>query len=303
MQILLWTQLIDKLEEALLWTGATKGRAPELLRLAREFFEDGTRSTTHILAVNEANELIEIACLWQQQISQFPGLLDRIRNSISKGPVLSDQEVPDSQGKHPRNLYFNYYVGGCLLGAGFDVLCVDGIPRTDTHDLAPSDVVLRWDSRTVRIECKRPQTPTGLKRCLRDAARQLEDEVPGYGIAAVECSHLVRPRGTILRGPSADEAWGRLDQRVHRDVMPIVTETSRPSILGALVVARSPAAIEAGRSRVLLPSGHPVRSFRIFSISSWTVWVSGDTRLGAFLKETETRLDSFLATLAQPGYL
>ena len=85
--------------------------------------------------------------------------------------------------------------------------------------------------------------------------------------------------------------------------MPLVTKASRPSVLGALVVARVPAVIETHRSRVLLPSGDPVRSLRIFSVSSWIVWVSADARLGGFLREAERRLGSLLDTVAQPGYL
>ena len=302
-QILPWTQLMDKLEETLLWTGATKGRAPELLKLTREFFEKGARTPTHILAVNEANELIEIACLWQQRIAQFPGLLDKIRNSISKGPTLADQEIPGSQGKHPRNLYFNYYVGGCLLGAGFDVLCVDGIARIGVHDLPPSDVVLRWHDDTVRIECKRPQTAKGVQRCLGDAARQLRGKDPGYGIAAVDCSRFIRPAGTVLRGPSADAALVRLERRVARDAMPLVTSAVRPSISGAIAVARVPAVIEVARGRVLLPSGKPATRSHIFSISSWFVWPAADAPLSGFLDDVRTQVNALLRTLAQPGYL
>lgn len=302
-QILPWAQLKERLEEALLWTRATKGRATELLELTRQFFEDRVRTPTHILAVNEANELIEIVCLWKNRIDRFPGLLNRIRASLSKGPTLADQEKPASQGKHPRNLYFNYYVGGCLLGAGFDVICIDGIFRTDVHDSAPSDVVLRWRDHLVRIECKRPQTAEGVAPCLKSAAKQIEATNPGYGVAAVDCSRFIRPPGTILPEVSAGAALVRLERRVARYAVPLVARAVRPSISGALVVARVPAIIESAQGRVLLPSGKPATRSHIFSICSWFVWYQADSPLSGFLDDVRSQVNALLGTLAQPGYL
>lgn len=298
-EVLGWDQLGPELDDTLMWAGVEKGRGPRLRRLAQEFCVEGRRSRDHILAANEANELIDMRRIWEGRTDEFPGLLAQIRQSILKGPTLADDEKPAARSTHWRNTFFVYYLAGCLSGAGFEVCSVDGIPRRGGKPVTKADITLCWGGERIAVECKRPQTPRSLPRSVHDGARQIRDAHPtcAYGVLAIDCSRLIRRSDTLLPSRSPHAARATVDRRIDRDVLPRVIRAADSSVLGAILPARVPAAVEVGRSRVLLGSGKHATSHRLFSISSWTVWARPGTPLSGLLEAVKRRLDSYLSKL------
>ena len=268
-----YTEQVSRLAEACSWLGIDQGRATRYGKLIREFFEDDARSPQHILAFGESCEVVELFELWNAHISTFPGLVERMRAVLGKGPLLREEENPATSSNRPRNDAFSYLVAGRLLAVSVSVVAVDGINARDTPCSSEADVTFRWNGTLLDIECKRPQSYAALGARTAEARAQIErpSRQGRHGVIAVDCSVLVRPAGTLLESGSGAAAESLVSRTLEGSIAPKIESRLTNSILGLLLFARVPAMIRVRRSPILTPTGEPIHDFRPDSISTWLV--------------------------------
>jgi len=268
-----YTEQVARLTEACEWLGIKQGRAAQYGELIRELFEDDTRSRQHILAFGESCEVKDLFELWQARVTEFPGLVERMRTVLGKGPLLREDENPAASSNRPRNDAFGYLVAGRLLAAGVPVVAVDGINARYAAWSSEADVTFQWNGSLFDIECKRPQSYATLGERTAEAGAQIErpSRQGRHGIIAVDCSALVRPAGTLLESGSVAAAMRLLSSKLERSIATRIESRLTRSILGFLLFARVPAMIRVGRSQILKTSGEPIHHFRPDAISTWLV--------------------------------
>ncbi len=266
-----YTDQVTRLAEACVWLRIDQGRAAEYGQLIREFFEDDARSTRHILAIGESFEIVDLFELREPRAAEFPGLTERMRAALGKGPLLREEENPASSTNRPRNDAFGYLVAGSLLAADVSVVAVDGIIARHETCSSEADVTFRWQETLFDIECKRPRSDTALGERTAEAKAQIErpSREGRHGVIAIDCSVLIRPAGTLLESGSGGEAEGLISRMLERSIVPKIESRLTNFLLGFLLFARVPAMIRTRRSPILAASGEPIYDFRPDSISTW----------------------------------
>lgn len=266
-----YTDWLQSLQRACDWIGISQGRAPQYRKLVREFFEEGKRSREHILAHNESCEIIDIYERWETPIHNFPGLKQKITAVFSKGPILREDERPNtlSISNRPRNDAFVYLLAGKLIILGVNVMAVDEIARQGISSHADADITFEWNGSTIDIQCKRLQTQNKLEKRVKEARRQLKGRT---GIIAVDCSAFVRPLGKLLESDSAEDAERFLASLLEKEVKLNVEKHLETAILGFILFARAPAMTRIEHSSILSVHGSPMHTtYRPDSISTWLV--------------------------------
>jgi hypothetical protein len=266
-----YTDSLQSLHRACDWIGIDLGRASQYKKLIREFHEQDMRSREHILAYNESCEIIDIYERWETPIHNFPGLKQKIKAVFSKGPILREDERPNtsSTSNRPRNDAFVYLLAGKLISLGVNVMIVDGIARQGISCHADTDITFEWNGSAIDIQCKRPQTQKALEKRAKEARRQLKGRT---GIIAVDCSAFVRPLGKLLERDSAEDAERFLASLLEKEVKLKVERHLKTAILGFILFARAPAMTRIGHSSILSLHGSPMHTtYRPDSISTWLV--------------------------------
>src|SRR5262245_3159597 len=87
--------------------------------MIREFFEDDARSPRHILASGESCEVVDLFELWEPRAAEFPGLAERMRAVVGRGPLLREEENPGASTNRPRNDAFGYLVAASSWPSAF----------------------------------------------------------------------------------------------------------------------------------------------------------------------------------------
>lgn len=266
-----YTEHVTRLAQACDWLGIDQGRAAQYGDLIREFFEDDARSPRHILAFGESCEVIDLFELWEARVADFPGLAEKMKAVLGKGPLLREEENPATSSNRSRNDAFGYLVAGRLLASTVPVVAVDGINARGATCSSEADVTFRWKTTLFDIECKRPRSYVALGERAAEARAQLErpSREGRHGVIAIDCSVLVRPAGTLLESSSGAEAEGLVSRKLERSIAPRINSCLTNSILGFLLFARVPAMIHIRRSPILAASGEPFHDFRPDSISTW----------------------------------
>ncbi|MFH2069287.1 MAG: hypothetical protein ABII89_07510 [Candidatus Omnitrophota bacterium] len=287
-----YTEQMTLLAKACAWFGIDRGRGARYGKLIREFFEDDLRSPQHILAYGESCEIVDLFVLWKASVTKFPGIAERMRVVLGKGPLLREEENPATSSNRPRNDAFNYLVAGWLLAAGVPVVTVDGINAHDANCSSEADVTFRWNGTFLDIECKRPRSHAALGERTAEARAQIEhpSRQGRYGIIAVDCSVLVRPAGTLLENDSGAAAEGFVSSALEMSIAPRIKSLLTNSILGFLLFARVPAMIRVRRSAILTTSGKPIRHFRPDSILTWLVISNAQYASSDVLRDVANRL-------------
>jgi hypothetical protein len=268
-----YTDHLQSLQAACEWMNIERGRAARYGRLIREFFADGSRSREHILAHNESWEITDIYELWEASTNNFPGLKQKIKAVFSGGPVLREDERPDTSSNRPRIDAFVYLLAGKLIRAGVKVIAIDGIAAQGISCPSDVDIAFDWNGSAIDIECKRPQTQKAVGKRLREARQKLigQDRQDRSGIIAVDSSTFIRPPEKLLGADSAEDAERFLAQSVEKAVTPNAKTPLGTAILGFLVFARAPAMIREGYSSIISPRGNPFTYMRPDCISTWLV--------------------------------
>ena len=265
---------IAQLTAACDWLEIDRGRAVRYQQLVAEFFEEDARSQQHFLAIGESCEIVRLFELWENRVSNFPGLAEKIRGAVAKGPVLREEENPDTSSNRARDDAFSYLVAGTLLSASVPVLAVDGIIARNETCKSEADVTFQWSHLLIDIECKRPQSYASLNERTKSARRQIKRPSRGgrHGVIALDCSVLVRPAGNLLENDSVEMADRSISTELEKSVASRVVSHLTNSILGFLFFARVPAKTRTRRSPILTALGEPIHEFRLDCISTWLVF-------------------------------
>lgn len=261
------------LEEACEWLGIAKGRARDYTKLIEEFYEENGRTRDHILAYNESCEITDIYRFWQPKVDLFPGLKGKIADVLGSGPVLREDEKPQSSTNRPRNDAFVYYLAGWLLGAEVRLVAVDGVSAKGMSDPGDSDISLIKDSEVIDIECKRPQSENALEDRVKEARRQITQPARNgrNGVIAVDCSVLIRPPEKLLEVDSPEKAHSFLSTRLQGLAIPRLLKEFERAILGVLLFARVPLMTRIGQSPLVSPNGGAFPYFRRDSCCSFVL--------------------------------
>jgi hypothetical protein len=261
-------EYLAKLDSACQWLSVDSGRAARYRQLIREFRENGVHSRDHILAYGESREIVDIYQLWEQRITDFPGLENKIRAVFGKGPLLREDEKPAASSNRARDDAFGYLVAGMLLKAGIPVVAVEGIVARDVKCDSEADITFRSSGSFIDVECKRPQRDVALVKRTKAARRQIARPSRGgrHGVIALDCSVFVRPAGTLFESESLEVAESEISRVLETRVTPTVVPCLTNSILGFLLFARVPAMT---RLEIVTPMGKPI--FRLDCISTWLV--------------------------------
>ncbi len=145
----------------------------------------------------EAEELVGIHH-WLSGPEHDAYTRERMRLVASGPQSYTDENT--SSGNAARNTAFELAIAARIVGQGLAL------------DMSvASDVAVRFATRTVVVECKRPQSEDALERNVDDARRQLRKRYrsanrPGYvGIIAVDLTKILNPNNDLLRGfPQAE---------------------------------------------------------------------------------------------------
>jgi hypothetical protein len=267
------TEQIAQLTAACDWLEIDRGRAVRYRQLVEEFFEENARSPQHFLAIGESCEIVRLFKLWEHRVSNFPGLAEKIRAVVAKGPVLREEENPATSSNRARDDAFNYLVAGTLLSAGVPIVAVDGTITRNEICKSEADITFQWSDMLIDIECKRPQSYASLGERTKDARRQIQHPSRGgrHGVIALDCSVLVRPAGTLLESDSVEMAERSISTELEKSVASRVKSHLTNSILGFLFFARVPVRTRTRRSPILTALGEPIQEYRLDCISTWLV--------------------------------
>ena len=259
-------EYLAKLDSACRWLSVESGRAARYGQIIREFLEKEERSREHILAYGESREIVDVFQLWEQRITDFPGLENKIRGVFSKGPLLREDEKPAASSNRARNDAFGYFVAGTLLKAGIPVVAVEGILARQATCDSEADITFRSSGRFIDVECKRPRKREALVRRAKEARKQIArpSRDGRHGVIALDCSVVVRPPGTLFESESLEAAESEISRLLETCVTPRVIPCLTNSIPGFLFFARVPAMT---RLRIVTPMGKPI--FRSDCISTW----------------------------------
>ena len=255
---------LQSLERACKWLGVSNGRAFEYEELVRELFKDGKDSREHILAYNESCEITDIFEFWESHVSHFPGIKEKIKKCLKKGPSLREDENPNEATNRPRNDAFVFLLAGELMRANIKVIAVEGIVALGTSCHKDADITFEWSESVIDIQCKRLQTEAALEKRVRKARKQLTSpsRQGQSGIIAIDCSVLIRPPGTVVGSNSAESTVPYIYKLLEEEIKPKVNRHIDPNILGYLLFARVPAMTPTKISPILSPKGNPYINFR-----------------------------------------
>ena len=233
-------EYLRDLAEACQWLDIDRGRAWELARHLKRFHEGESLNDEQLLAYFESYDIVEIYRLWHQDVEQFPGLIDKIRNVAKKGPTLSDGENPDESTNRPRNDSFSILLAGGFHSAGIPVRQVEGISREGFENNATGDFSFAWHDSLINVECKRPRSRDQLVKNAKKAKKQIVKSRRS-GIVALDCSVLIRPNGTVFSNTSDISAEDQFSTWLAQEIYPRVKGVFFSSgVLGLILYCRVP---------------------------------------------------------------
>lgn len=238
-------RILERLIAACCWAEISKGRGIKYQSLFEDRIKGKENTLEHILAYNELEDLVEIHRIWETRHHEFPGLKEKFKAIFTKGPILRENERPESSGNRPRNDSFVIFLAGSLIDAGIEVLGIDGISKTGRNPLLKqpndnffkSDIFLHHLNLQIKIECKRPQSLEAILVRIKEARKQINWD---NGIIGVDCSAALRPPEMILDAPSDKKAAEFLAALLSNKVERVVRGQFNPAILGAILHMRAP---------------------------------------------------------------
>ena len=253
------------LDAACRWLGIERGRALQYGKLLEKLYKKNRRSTEHILAYAESCEIVDVYKLWERRIDDFPGLYEKIRAALRKGPLLREYEKPAVSSNRPRNDAFVYIVAGTFFKAGIRIVAVEGVPARHAASGSKADCTFECGGCLIDVECKRPQSDKKLVPLVKKALQQITSTSRRgrRGVIALDCSVLVRPAGHLLERESPEAAEPQISSWLEEKVLPGVIPCLTNSILGCVLFARVPAMIRLGNDE-------PSR--RRDCVSAWLVY-------------------------------
>jgi hypothetical protein len=283
------------LEEACGWLDLDRGRAQDYIRLIREFHKEDKRTRQHILAYNESCEILDIHRLWRSRADQFPGLAEKMRQLLSSGPVLREEEEPKRANNRPRNDAFVFYLAGVLRSANVQIVAIDGVLAEGESGPENADITLRSGTDLIDIQCKRPQSSNAFAPRVKEARQQIEFSTR-IGAIAIDCSAIVRPSGGVLRSTSIEAANSFIDQNLQNLAESTVMNQLRDYVLGFLLFARVPVNTIMAKSQIVSYLGEQFIYFQRESLSTWLLFNNSESKnpdlLGSVFRQMKAALQS-----------
>ncbi|MGE0473829.1 MAG: hypothetical protein AB7P17_09370 [Nitrospirales bacterium] len=212
-------------------------------------------------------DILDIYECWKIHERDFPGIKDKIRSVIEKGPILSEDENIVLNNNRPRNDLFVYLFAGRLIQAGIPILSIDGIPRNNESLLSEGDIIPKFQDEEILIECKRPQKLTSINSCTRDASKQIQKS-ERKGCIALDCSKALRPRERVLDFSNDENANNLLLDQIEAEVIPATKPHFRQNIIGAILLASVPGMKKMRESPILSSIGMPFKQYTPYRVSS-----------------------------------
>lgn len=291
---------IQLINEACDWAGIPQGRATRYAGLLREFLQENQRSPEHILAWHESSDVTEMHALWCMKTDLFPGLKNRICTALSDGPVLTEEENVSSANR-ARNDAFNYLLAGRLLGAGLNLLAVDGFRRVSETTQWSGDITLSHQGTVLDIQCKRPWSRNSLSDNIKRARRQITTTAgPAQGIIAIDLSRCIYPTDTLLAASSDREASDRVHEMLLQVFSPEVYRVEgQPQIMGLIAFASIPVGV-AYLSPVLRLDGRPYKVQYLHSVGHSRVLINERSPHSEIPKLLYERLDAWYRSHMSP---
>ncbi len=263
-------ELIANVEAAVSWAGMPNTRVKPLLQqLCAALATRSRRPTRDTLLIIEASTVADIHFLWRSRAAEYPGLLLKIKNSVSRGPLLTDDEEKGKPHTEARNNRFTYLLAGCLLKGGAPIVSIEGITRQGLGPASPTDIVVDWECRRVPIECKRPFDTKTLQRNVERAAKGISQHSAENGVVAVDCSRLVRSPQTVSFRFGEEHALVAVESQLRDLVMKRMLESASERVAGLLAFARVPTVLFTGWSPVLTSCGDPRPTALPITVDSW----------------------------------
>ena len=232
-------QFTTQLREACKWLNINRGRAIQYIQLHEEFSQACTPSEKQILAYYESYDLVELYTLFESREGDFPGLTDKLRDVYQKGPLLTEDENPSTSSNKQRNDAFVFLLAGRFLAVGIHVVKVNGVGLHGSPCKSRSDFEFKYDEHYFSVECKRLQSESQLEYRAKQARKQIKKSGQ-FGIIAMDCSVIFRPKGTVFEnftqrgGETISSAWleAEVASRLHR--------LQSPESLGFILFCRFP---------------------------------------------------------------
>jgi hypothetical protein len=200
-----FSELAESLQEVATWLGRlgvdeSRTRVGEYRRVMQRLADVHARGDTDALRgawpsalvpLFESEELVTIHA-WLSGPEYDDYVRERMR-VVASGPSSYTRENTSS-GNRARNTAFELALAARIVAAGLP------LDRS-----VPSDVSVRLATRTVVIECKRPQSENALEGNVDDARHQLRERYrtadrPGFvGVIAIDLTKVLNPNLELLR--------------------------------------------------------------------------------------------------------
>lgn len=134
--------------------------------------------------------------------------LRRKLTDVLKGPVLPSKERHGTASNRARNITFELSLGGNLWQAGLR-------PQLGEH---PDLTCMVGDTR-LYIQCKRPFSANGVPEAIKDARKQLCNDLraapPGpKGVIALDVSRVINDGTLLLTGPDVGHLRASSEKRI-----------------------------------------------------------------------------------------
>ena len=233
-------EYLQHLENACAWMNIDKGRAIEYKERLQQFSSKANRDEVDLLSYFESFELVEIYLLWCSRIDRFPGLKKHVRSIFKKGPILRQDENPNTSTNRSRNNAFPVFLAGRFLDSNFHVLQVEGFYQQASAIASNADFSLVYRGSEFNVECKRPFSMEKLVERANEARDQIAQSRRN-GIVAIDCSRLVHDQSSVYdnSGGVKVEEYGA--NFLETNIVPRVKSVFCTRVCGLLLYCRIPA--------------------------------------------------------------
>lgn len=257
----------QNLANACEWAGVVQGRVRDYQRHLEQSHVENTHSRETILSTADILDILDIWKFWKIHEKNFPGIRNKIRRVIEKGPILQEDENIEISDNRTRNDLFVYLFAGKLIQAGVKVLSIDGMAGGNYRTISHGDIVCTFQNEEIVIECKRPQKLTSINSCAREARIQIQKS-GRKGCMALDCSKTIRPTETCLDFSNDENADNILQDQIEVDIVPKIKSHLKQSVLGAFLMVSAPAMKNIKESTILSIHGNPCKQsipFRVYT--------------------------------------
>lgn len=283
----------QNLSDTCKWAGVAQGRIRDYQRHLEQSRVENTHSRETLLSSADILDILDVWEFWKVHENNFPGIRNKIRKVIEKGPILPEDENIEISDNQARNDLFVYLFVARLIQVGVQVLSIDGITGDNYRTISHEDIVCRFQNEEIVLECKRPQKLTSINSCAREARKQIQKSEK-KGCMALDCSKAIRPTGTVFDFSNEDKDLDTLLDQIEVDIVPKINSHLKQNVLGAFLVVSVPGMKKMEKSTILSQNGNPFNQYTPFRVYTM-VSVSNEREKPPFTKWIYDHLKSHRA--------